>query len=162
MALEEPNVDWTALVAERKIKDAMDAGEFDNLPGRGQPLDLDTNPFETVEQRVAHRVLRNAGALPEWMQYEKDIERERLAVMAHRERGLRAVRFSRNGASRERAAARLREEQKERMDLVNTLVLKYTFVTPTTLQRPFTTFNLKRELAALEVHIADACGSRRS
>ena len=52
--MDEPNVDWTALVAERKIKDAMEAGEFDNLPGKGEPLDLDKNPFENIAQRIAH------------------------------------------------------------------------------------------------------------
>jgi hypothetical protein len=33
-------LDWTAKIAERKIQDAMKEGLFDNLPGRGEPLDL--------------------------------------------------------------------------------------------------------------------------
>jgi hypothetical protein len=38
----EGNLDWTYTVAERKIQEAMEAGEFDNLPGKGQPLDLES------------------------------------------------------------------------------------------------------------------------
>ena len=40
------NPDWMAGIAERKIQDAIEDGLFDNLPGRGQPLDLSVNPFE--------------------------------------------------------------------------------------------------------------------
>lgn len=157
--MDEPNVDWTALVAERKIKDAMEAGEFDNLPGKGEPIDLDNNPFENMEQRIAHRVLKNAGALPEWLQYEKDIERERKAVFSHRERGLRAVRFARNEAARERAISQLRADQRERVDLVNTLILKYSFIAPTRMQKAFGTLNMKREMADVEEAISEACRS---
>lgn len=154
--MDEPNVDWTALVAERKIKDALEAGEFDNLPGKGQPLDLEVNPFETADQRVANRVLKNARALPEWLQYEKDIQREMQTVTPLRERGLRAIRIARNEAARARAVARLRMAYHERIDLINTLILKYSFVTPGALQRPFAPYNLKREMAALEEAIAEA------
>ena len=36
MDAAEPNLDWTQIIAERKIREAIDAGEFDNLPGRGK------------------------------------------------------------------------------------------------------------------------------
>ena len=42
----------------------MDRGEFDDLPGKGQPLDLSEDPFERPEMRMANRVLRNAGIAP--------------------------------------------------------------------------------------------------
>ncbi|HLO17778.1 MAG TPA: DUF1992 domain-containing protein, partial [Anaerolineales bacterium] len=39
----------------------MERGEFDNLPGKGKPIDL-TEYFETPEEvRLAHSVLKNAG-----------------------------------------------------------------------------------------------------
>ena len=39
----------------------MERGEFDNLPGKGKPIDL-TEYFETPEEvRVAYSVLKNAG-----------------------------------------------------------------------------------------------------
>jgi len=43
------------------IKDAQERGEFDNLPGKGKPIDL-TAYFDTPEDiRVAQSVLKNAG-----------------------------------------------------------------------------------------------------
>lgn len=48
-------------IVEAIIKDAMERGEFDNLPGKGKPIDL-TEYFETPEEvRLAHSVLKNAG-----------------------------------------------------------------------------------------------------
>jgi hypothetical protein len=48
-------------IVEAIIKEAMERGEFDNLPGKGKPLDL-TEYFETPEEvRLANSVLKNAG-----------------------------------------------------------------------------------------------------
>jgi hypothetical protein len=34
------------IIADHKIQAAMDAGEFDNLPGRGQPSPLIDEPYD--------------------------------------------------------------------------------------------------------------------
>jgi len=48
-------------LVESIIKDAQERGEFDDLPGKGKPIDL-TAYFETPEDiRVAQSVLKNAG-----------------------------------------------------------------------------------------------------
>ena len=48
-------------IVEALIKEAMERGEFDNLPGKGKPIDL-TEYFDTPEEvRVAYSVLKNAG-----------------------------------------------------------------------------------------------------
>jgi hypothetical protein len=48
-------------IVEALIKEAMKRGEFDNLPGKGKPIDL-TQYFETPEDlRLANSVLKNAG-----------------------------------------------------------------------------------------------------
>jgi hypothetical protein len=50
------------IIAERKIKEAIERGEFDDLPGAGRPLDLDDlDPSLPEELRLAYRVLKNAG-----------------------------------------------------------------------------------------------------
>lgn len=155
----QPNLDWTALIADRKIKDAMDAGEFDNLEGKGQPIRIEDDPFTPSELRVAHKLLKNANALPQWLQLEKDIEREREVVMPYIERGLRTISQGKNLVSKERIAIRLRAEVRDRMDLVNTLILKYNEITPGSLQRVFVPFAIKRELATLEERIAELIGN---
>jgi hypothetical protein len=48
-------------IVEAIIQEAIERGEFDNLPGRGKPVDL-TEYFETPEEvRLVHSVLKNAG-----------------------------------------------------------------------------------------------------
>ena len=49
---------------EALIKEAQAQGEFDNLRGKGKPLDL-TEYFNTPEDvRVAQAMLKNAGMVP--------------------------------------------------------------------------------------------------
>jgi len=64
------------LIAERKIREAMDEGEFDHLDGTGRPLSLEENPYEDPAQRMAHRILRNNGFAPAWIEEAKEIDRE--------------------------------------------------------------------------------------
>ena len=48
-------------LVEEKIKEAQQRGEFDNLPGKGKPIDLSAY-FETPEDiRLAQSVLKNSG-----------------------------------------------------------------------------------------------------
>jgi hypothetical protein len=64
---------WESLI-DQKIREAMEQGEFDDLPGKGRPLDTSENPFEDPEMRLAHRMLRNAGFAPSWIEERKDID----------------------------------------------------------------------------------------
>jgi hypothetical protein len=51
-------------IAENKIREAMRAGEFDNLPGSGKPLDLD-GYFKLPEHlRLAYSILKSANCVP--------------------------------------------------------------------------------------------------
>jgi hypothetical protein len=61
-------------VAEEKIREAMDKGQFRNLRGQGRPLDLRRNPFEPPDLRLAHMVLEGAGLSPAWIEERKDLE----------------------------------------------------------------------------------------
>ncbi len=66
---------WESSV-EKQIREAMEAGEFDNLPGKGKRIDTRENPFEDPDLRTAHRLLRNAGFAPPWIEERKDIDAE--------------------------------------------------------------------------------------
>lgn len=63
-------------LTEKKLREAIENGEFDNLPGKGEPIDLKENPFEDPDLRVVHRLLRNAGFAPAWIEERKDIDAE--------------------------------------------------------------------------------------
>jgi len=58
---------------ESIIKEAMERGDFDNLPGKGKPIDL-TAYFDTPEDvRAAYSLLKNAGMVPREVELLKEI-----------------------------------------------------------------------------------------
>ena len=61
----------------KQIEEAMERGEFTNLPGEGKPLKLDTNPFLTPQARMTNRLLKENGFAPRWVELEKEIKREK-------------------------------------------------------------------------------------
>lgn len=71
--------DWETAV-EKSIREAMERGDFDNLSGKGKPLDLEFNPFVPEEMRQTFRILQNAGLAPDWIEQDKDIRSERNAL----------------------------------------------------------------------------------
>lgn len=58
--------------AERHITDAQRRGEFDNLPGQGEPLVLDDDSTVPEELRSGYRLLKNAGCLPPELEQRKE------------------------------------------------------------------------------------------
>ena len=67
--------DWR-FIADRKIREAMAEGAFEHLDGMGEPLDLRENPFEDPAQRMGHRLLRNNGFAPAWIEEGREIDAE--------------------------------------------------------------------------------------
>ncbi|MFQ6112676.1 MAG: DUF1992 domain-containing protein [bacterium] len=63
-----------AWIAEQRIKEAIESGELDNLPGMGRPLQLDDEFAKNSETRVAFTILKNAGFLPFPLLLRKQIE----------------------------------------------------------------------------------------
>lgn len=69
-------------IVEALIKDAQERGEFDNLPGKGKPIDL-SEYFETREDvRMTMSVLKNAGMTSPEVQLLKEIAELRQALAA--------------------------------------------------------------------------------
>lgn len=52
-----------AAVAEERIRQAMEQGAFENLPGQGKPMDADDAAHVPPELRMAWRLLKNGGYL---------------------------------------------------------------------------------------------------
>jgi len=88
-------------IAERKIREAMEQGAFDNLPNAGQPLDLDDYFATPAPLRMAHSILKSAGVVPAEVELFKE-----LAAAEQRLRS--AAPAERNALERALAAARLR------------------------------------------------------
>ena len=60
-------------LAEQKIAEAVSRGELDRLPGQGQPLNLAEDPLVPEELRLAYRILKNAGYVPEEVRLVNEI-----------------------------------------------------------------------------------------
>ena len=59
--------------ADEKIKEAIARAEFDNLPGKGKPLNLDAC-FATPEHlRMVYSILKSADIIPEELELLKQI-----------------------------------------------------------------------------------------
>ena len=71
MAEKKGPKDWESWIDEQ-IREAQQRGEFDNLPGKGKPLDLTPNPYAR-EQEIAFKILKDAGCAPEWIELDKAI-----------------------------------------------------------------------------------------
>jgi len=58
---------------DEQIRRAIEAGEFDNLPGKGKPIDLSAY-FDTPEDlRMAYSMLKSNNFVPEEVEVLKDI-----------------------------------------------------------------------------------------
>jgi DnaJ family protein C protein 28 len=62
---------WASWI-DQQIRSAQEQGAFDDLPGRGQPLDLTPNPY-AADQELAFKILKDAGYAPEWIELDKAI-----------------------------------------------------------------------------------------
>lgn len=78
-------MDACQLIAERKIREAMEEGVFDQIEGAGKPLDLSENPFEDPSERLANRLLKNNGFTPAWIEEAKELEAEARRLRAQGE-----------------------------------------------------------------------------
>ncbi|HJO33433.1 MAG: DUF1992 domain-containing protein [Anaerolineales bacterium] len=82
---------WETLV-ERRIRAAREAGQFDNLGGSGQPLQLRENPYAEPGWQVLSGVLAEANLRPAWVEESQEIRaevlrfRERLRVTKDKQR----------------------------------------------------------------------------
>ena len=66
-------MDILAALAENKIREAVEKGELNNLPGSGKPLPVEDLSHIPEELRVSYRLLKNANVLPEEMELKKEI-----------------------------------------------------------------------------------------
>lgn len=98
----EVGPDWETLI-DRQIREAIETGQFDNLPHQGEPLPNDDNPY-AGDWGLAFHVLKNAGVAPPWIEADKEVGEllgRRDAILARAAAGPARSAF---GRSRDRAA----------------------------------------------------------
>jgi hypothetical protein len=60
-------------VAEERIREAMERGEFDDLEGKGKPLKLEDDSKLPEDLRLGYKILKNADCLPPELELRKEI-----------------------------------------------------------------------------------------
>src|SRR5215470_3074341 len=73
--MARPLLPGFALLVEQRISEAMARGDFDKLPGAGKPLELDDDSLVPEEERVAFRIMKNAGFVPPEVERLAEVER---------------------------------------------------------------------------------------
>ena len=157
------SLDFMGRIAEGKIQEAMEEGKFDNLPGKGMPIVFDDDPMTPPHLRMVNRILRNANVLPEWMQIFRDIESERKQLYDLRNQLIRenrkwSLRLAQSpqapGTARQYVAWRTKTRTAyfRLLKSVNTSILKFTIVAPSTAQ-PIASYKVDAEMAAFDLDL---------
>ena len=61
-------------IAEEKIREALANGEFDNLAGKGKPIDHSAYFAAPADVRLGYSMLKSNGFVPEDVEILKEIE----------------------------------------------------------------------------------------
>jgi DnaJ family protein C protein 28 len=127
-------------MVEDAIREAMARGDFDNLPGKGRPLQMEGNPQD--DQFLAKKLLKDAGFVPAWLDLEREIQQERKACDAwfarFRDRYssvLQRIDRESADATHLRAAfarelARTREDYRLRLESIGKKILRFNLIVP--------------------------------
>ncbi|MGI8486154.1 MAG: DUF1992 domain-containing protein [Thermomicrobiales bacterium] len=79
--------DWDSWI-EKEIRDARERGEFDNLPTQGKPIDIHSTNVDS-QWDFAFSRLKNANAVPEWMELDRICHTQRAEMDGFLERSAR-------------------------------------------------------------------------
>jgi len=60
-------------IAEQRLRQAIDEGWLDDLPNRGERIDLEEYFATPEDVRVAYSILKNANCLPEEVELRNEI-----------------------------------------------------------------------------------------
>ncbi len=63
---------WRKL-AEERIRQAVERGDFDNIEGMGKPMRLEDESHIPEDLRMAYKVLKNADCLPPELELRREI-----------------------------------------------------------------------------------------
>jgi hypothetical protein len=149
------------------MKKAMEQGEFDHLEGAGKPLDLEDNPFEPGELHMAHKILKDNGYAPYWIELNKEINalkakldkevddfKKYTQIVLREKQSNRAVRFF------EQKKKNFYLQCREHLEEISKKILDYNLHCPvSTLGRA--NLDLEAEMARIAEDIDKLIGGRR-
>lgn len=75
---------------DKIIRQAREEGAFDNLPGKGKPMQWEDESMVPEDQRAAHRLLRGSGHAPDFIALGRELDAQYAALRAALEQARRA------------------------------------------------------------------------
>ncbi len=66
-------MEFFAKLAERRILEAIENGEFENLEGKGKPIIFEDETWLPEDLRMAYRFLKNAGCVPPELEMRNEV-----------------------------------------------------------------------------------------
>uniref|UniRef100_A0ACD5ZW21 Uncharacterized protein n=2 Tax=Avena sativa TaxID=4498 RepID=A0ACD5ZW21_AVESA len=131
-------------VVEQRIWHSMEEGHFENLPGKGKPLNLSTNPHADPAEDTLYRILSQNGCAPEWVELNKEIR----GMIANWRSALRKACENR---SEDDGSAWYDDSRvlQERIRQINDKVFRYNLIVP--FGRQMSGLNWDRELGKLNL-----------
>jgi len=79
---------WETAI-DKAIREAMDKGQMQNLPGSGKPLDLNNDSNVPDDRRMAFKILQENDMAPEWIEMHKALEAAESALIEKAHRAIR-------------------------------------------------------------------------
>ncbi len=62
---------------DKQIQEAIDRGDFEDLPGMGKRQELEDNAYVPRKTRIVNQMLKDNGFAPRWIEVDKEIRAER-------------------------------------------------------------------------------------
>lgn len=62
---------------DKQIQEAIDRGDFEDLPGMGKRQELEDNAYVPRKTRIVNQMLKDNGFAPRWIEVDKEIRVER-------------------------------------------------------------------------------------
>ena len=113
-------------VVEQRIWHSMEEGQFENLPGKGKPLDLSSKPHVDPADDTLYRILSKNGCAPRWVELNKEIRGQ----AAEWRKALKKAWEKRNGDEDQEKWRETCEALKVQMKQINNKVLEYNLIVP--------------------------------
>jgi DnaJ family protein C protein 28 len=138
---------------EDHIRKALEDGKFDDLPGKGKPLNLDDNPYADPDWQLAHHMLKSSGYTLPWIAARQEIDAQ---VEAARTTLARAWEWRKHSLQSNQPYAEVDAEWqraekafKEQVEKINKKIFDYNLQTPSE-KFQLMKFNAGKEIEAIK------------